>query len=322
MDNNLVMQERTKKKYSIVVIIPMYNSSETIKRALSSVANQSLPANRVIVIDDGSIDNSCKIVRGISSNFPIPLDLITQINSGPSSARNAGILKSTEDLVCFLDSDDEWIPKKLEKQVELYNLLVLEGKRVGIIDCFMRDISAAGIVIKNTPVLNGYHFKDFLVKNVIKGTPCVMIPREVFSEVGMFNENLRFSEDRMLWSYIAEKYEIFTVEDVLVNRYFGTDGNITSNINANYQLKKEFSMFFTKEFENKLTKNEIVCFKLHNLREFLTAFYKAKDYKKVIMCYQDMLAVSLSTIWIDGFYPTLKFLISYILQFKAVYNGK
>lgn len=299
----------------------MFNSATTINRALSSIANQTQLPDRVIVVDDGSSDNSFEVVKTISAEFPILLELITQSNAGPSAARNTGIYNSTEDLICFLDADDEWLPTKIKKQVYLYCSLLEQKKDVGIIECFMKDISEKKIIIQDNPVLNGHHFKDFLIRNVIKGTPCVMVPRKVLNEIGSFDEKLKFAEDRMLWSSIAEKYEIHTVEEVLVNRYFGTDGNITSNLSDNYQQKKEFSMLFTKKFKDKLSNKEIVRFQLLNLNEFLTTFYTAKNYEKVIMCYQDMLELSVSAIWVARFYPTLKLIMSVIhIRIKGIYN--
>ncbi|EPJ56259.1 MAG: hypothetical protein OFPI_00490 [Osedax symbiont Rs2] len=305
--------------YSIVVIIPMYNSENTIERALSSIAKQTVQADRVIVIDDGSTDSSCEMVRKHSKSKLISIDLISQKNSGPSAARNKGIESTTEDLVCFLDADDEWFSTKLEKQVALYTNLILRKRKIGIIECFSQDISGEVSIIRNSPILKGKHFKDFLLRNVIKATSCVMIPREVLNDVGGFNHNLKFSEDRMLWSIIAERYEIYTVEEVLINRYFGHAGNITSNPAVNYIYKKQFSRLFVDKFQSILSDSEITKFQILNINEFLTAFYRRKNYKKAIECYHDMLKISISTIWVARFYPTIKFLISVI---KLGINGK
>ncbi|MEH6446281.1 MAG: glycosyltransferase family A protein [Oceanospirillaceae bacterium] len=298
--------------YSVVVIIPMYNSASTIKRALSSLENQTVLVDRVVVIDDGSTDNSCEIVNQFSLKTSFTLDIIKQKNAGPSAARNTGIEHSIEDLIFFLDADDEWLPTKLEKQLELYASLIKSKKNVGLIDCFLDDIKDNISVIRMEPVFKGNHFKDFIIRNSIKGTSCVMVPRKVLEVVGGFDSNLKYAEDRMLWSSIAEKYELYTVEDILAKRYYGGEGNITSHPTKNYILKKKFIEFFISKFKSKLTEDEIVKFTLYNLNEFLVSFYSNKDYENVIVCYREMFEISNSTIWFSKFYPTAKYLVARI----------
>ena len=98
---------------NISVVIPTYNRRKTIGRSIDSVLNQTLFPSEIIVVDDGSTDGTCDYIQ---SNFP-SIRLLQQPNKGVSSARNMGIRSSNSDWVALLDSDDEWFPQKLEKQV-------------------------------------------------------------------------------------------------------------------------------------------------------------------------------------------------------------
>ena len=99
----------------ISVIIPTFNRAFLVKRAIQSVLNQSFQPYEIIVIDDGSIDGTGELIK---TEFPL-IKYIWQQNSGISHARNLGIQKSQGNWLAFLDSDDEWLPKKLEMQTRI-----------------------------------------------------------------------------------------------------------------------------------------------------------------------------------------------------------
>lgn len=115
--------------YDVSVVIPMYNSASTIVRALDSVQCQSVAVKEVIVIDDGSVDDSYYLVKQFSEKSILKIIIFQQKNSGVSAARNKGLSIATSEYVAFLDSDDEWLPYKIEKQMPLFNLpdVVLVG---------------------------------------------------------------------------------------------------------------------------------------------------------------------------------------------------
>ena len=98
---------------NISVVIPTFNRRQTIGRSIDSILNQTLFPSEIIVVDDGSTDGTSDYIQ---SNFP-SIRLLQQPNKGVSLARNMGIRSSNSDWVALLDSDDEWFPKKLEKQV-------------------------------------------------------------------------------------------------------------------------------------------------------------------------------------------------------------
>ena len=98
----------------ISVIIPTYNRADLVQRAIKSVLNQTKKPNEIIVVDDGSTDNTKQILK----NYPVKI--LYQKNKGVSSARNIGIKNAKYEFIAFLDSDDEWIEEKLEEQIKLH----------------------------------------------------------------------------------------------------------------------------------------------------------------------------------------------------------
>ena len=304
----------SKSDFTVAVIIPMYNSESTIVRSLLSIEKQSTLPEQVIIIDDGSVDSSKQVVTEYIKKSLLNIELLSQENAGPSSARNKGINAASEHLIAFLDADDEWHASKLEKQLALYADKSPNSK-VGIVECYMMDICNELRISRNSPTLSGNHFKDFINSNVIKGTPCVMAPRHVLQSCGGFDESLRFAEDRLLWSKIAVDYEIHTVPEVLVTRHFGSADNITSNPEKNYKFKKEFVAKFLKLFSFKLTSGEIREFKLSNIYDFMTVFYSKKDYGNTVLCFNDMVAVSFSSLYYKACYPLVKYLVA-LLKIK------
>ena len=107
---------RTQKdRMTVSAVIPAYNSGESIARAIESVLCQTYPADEIIVVDDGSTDNTAEMVQ----SFGERVIFIRQENAGASVARNTGIQAARFDWIAFLDADDEWVPEKLRLQVEL-----------------------------------------------------------------------------------------------------------------------------------------------------------------------------------------------------------
>ena len=107
---------------SVSVVIPTFNRKELVFQALDSVARQTCPPLEVIVVDDCSSDGTVEALR--AARFPFPVRIVSQAtNQGPAAARNAGILKAGGRYIAFLDSDDVWLPEKLERQVALFDAL-------------------------------------------------------------------------------------------------------------------------------------------------------------------------------------------------------
>ena len=293
------------EQLSVCVVIPMYNAAKTIVGALESLSQQSLHPHHVVVVDDGSQDEGAALVEAYAA--PYRLSLIRQQNQGPAAARNAGIMASSEDLVCFLDADDLWLPRKLELQLGCFMALRAEGRQVGIVDCFEVIHYANGKKQSASQIKCGSHFHDFIRNNIINGTSCVMAWREAIMAVGGFDTEIRFAEDRWLWTQIAHDYEVHTVPEVLSNRFIGTT-NITANPAKYYSHKLRFMEKYLARFGSELSRSQANLFVFQNLLEFLRAFSRLGEYRQVVDAFERMYRHSPAALGFDRGKPLLRYL--------------
>ena len=204
----------------VSVIIPTCNRACVITRALASVYAQTRAPDEVIVVDDGSVDNTEAIVR---DGFPNARYLY-QPNSGVSAARNAGIRAAAGEWIALLDSDDEWLPDKLQRQLQL-----ADGRPEHPL------IHTDEIWIRNGVRVNqgqrhrkqgGYIFRHCLPLCVISPS-AVMIRRELFDSIGMFDESLPACEDYELWLRICARYPVAYLEEPLIIKYGGHEDQLS-----------------------------------------------------------------------------------------------
>lgn len=205
--------------YSIDVVIPVYNGERYIIDAIASVDRQTYRPERIIVVDDGSTDNTEGLVSAYRGSTPI--DYIKKPNGGLSSARNAGIQRCTADLVALLDADDEWIEDKLEKQVEVF--LRSEFDNLAIVYCKYLiidengELSTEHHVTELDPTLRGQIFEKLLGGNLVTSSASgVLVRRDCFNQAGLFDETLKAAEDWDMWLRIAQSYEFDYVGQILV----------------------------------------------------------------------------------------------------------
>ena len=206
----------------ISVIIPTYNRILFLNRSIDSVLAQTLQPYEIIIVDDGSSDGTSEMIK---KNYP-NLKLICQENKGVSAARNIGVKASSGDWVCFLDSDDEWKKNKLSEQK-----IALE-KNVTYSFCHSNEEW-----IKNGKKINqkkkhkkygGNIFKHCL--DMCRVSPSsVMINKNVFKDIGLFNEDLIICEDYELWLRIFSHYKVLFIDEPLIIKYGGHEGQLSSS---------------------------------------------------------------------------------------------
>ena len=196
----------------VSVVIPTYNSGRYIRDAVDSVLGQTYENIEVIFIDDGSTDDTKDILQQYGSK----IRYVFQNNAGPSAARNNGIKLSSGEMVAFLDADDIWMPNKLELQVALMQ----QYNAVGLVGCGRYTIDSSGRIIAGPFITENCKDMRALLQNIMVrpmlGTPTVLIRRECFNKVGLFDESLRGAEDWKMWIKFAKCYQIRFVEEPLV----------------------------------------------------------------------------------------------------------
>tara|TARA_B100000519_G_scaffold107364_1_gene93040 strand:- start:164 stop:991 length:828 start_codon:yes stop_codon:yes gene_type:complete len=199
---------------NISVIIPTFNRKETLKRSIQSVAMQSYTPYEIIVIDDGSDDGTKEWLK---DNFP-NVKYIYQMNSGVSSARNKGIKFARGDWIALLDSDDEWLPSKLKDQANEIELNPA-AKFLHTNEIWIRNGVRVNQMKKHKKY-GGYIFEKCL--DMCRISPSsVLIKKDIFDEIGMFDETLKVCEDYDLWLRFASKYPVHFLDQPLIKKYGG-----------------------------------------------------------------------------------------------------
>ena len=205
-------------RLSISVVIPTYNRVHLIMDALDSVVAQSRPVGEIIVVDDGSTDDTEAIVKSWSANVEPEMSVayVRQDNAGGNVARNRGIEQAKGDLIAFLDSDDVWAFDKLGKQVA-----VLEANpEFGAVYCGVREVVIGANDPPEVPVRaypQGDLLDAILVSDVTAPTSCYVVRREVFETAGMFDTSLQARQDWDMWIRIAKDFKIGAVPEALTD---------------------------------------------------------------------------------------------------------
>ncbi len=220
--------EIAQKRSKVSVVIPTYNRVSTVVRAIESVLTQTYQDLEIIVVDDGSTDNTHEVIRRLHD--PRLRYIRHDGNRGGSAARNTGIEASTGEYIAFLDSDDEWLPQKLEKQVYL---LQRSDSSVGAVYSGFVVINEHGERTNiSIPKYRGAILKDLFSVNSVGTVSTVMIRRECVSQVGAFDSAMVSCQDWDMWIRLAKHYKFDFVPEVLVYYHFGHNGQITKDWRA------------------------------------------------------------------------------------------
>jgi len=222
-----------KKDLLISVVIPTFNRKEKTLRAINSVLDQDYKNLEIILVDDGSTDGTAEFL----SEKELPIKVIKKTNGGVSSARNFGIKNATGKYIALLDSDDTWLPEKIRKQVDCFsnnpNICLIYTDQYLNID---------GKNLEQTRFQRNAPNKRMSLPGFVDFTPIhtstVLIKKEVFDAVGLFNENLKIHEDSELWNRISDYGEFTFVEEPLSVYYWESDAeHITATKNKKKFLK-------------------------------------------------------------------------------------
>ena len=205
----------------VSVIIPAYNHGRYLSQAIQSVQEQTYRDFEIIVVDDGSTDNT----RDVVVSFGHSVTYIRQENSGPSSARNSGIRAARGQYVAFLDADDRWEAAFLERMVAALHA----HPAAGAVYCGFRYLDELDNPLKVSVcrVVPPDRFRSELVRQCWLSTCSVVARAQCYRECGYFDESLRACEDYDMWLRLSERYEFVGVPEVLV--WYRRIGNNTTD---------------------------------------------------------------------------------------------
>ena len=205
----------------VSVIIPTFNRSEVVGRAVDSVLNQTFRDFECIVVDDGSTDATDTVLKGFANRIKV----IKTENKGVSAARNLGAELSRGTLIAFLDSDDEWKPQKLQKQL---GFMQKSGFRISQTD--ETWVRGGKFVNKSAKYIrpSGNIFYNCL--EVCAVTPSsVMMEKTLFFEYGGFDETFPVCEDYDLWLRMSLNEEFGLIDEPLIIKYGGNEDQLSNS---------------------------------------------------------------------------------------------
>ena len=252
----------------ISVVIPVFNKGFILNETLNSVLQQTFTNFEIIIINDGSIDNSLEVLSKFNDSR---IYVYSQENKGAAAARNLGIEKSNGEFIAFLDADDYWFPNHLEELIKLSeqypncgcycSRYQIKNTKNSILNPTFKNISSEFIGIVENYFASNHPFKINITLNQ-------MIPKKIVTEMGGFTEEVTNGQDLELWTKIGIKYPI-----AVHNKITAIYNNYLLNTLSKNSFKTMKLMDF-KQFEFEENKNP----DLKNFLDFHRVFY-AKHYK-------------------------------------------
>jgi glycosyltransferase involved in cell wall biosynthesis len=206
----------------VTVIVPAWNAASTLGATLRSAARQTHRNLEILIVDDGSTDETAEIARRFCEIEP-RARLIKKENGGPASARNAGIEEARGDWIAPLDSDDLWHPEKIERQLRTF---ASASPKVGLVYCWYRSIDTHDRIVGMswTPVFEGPVFDRHLECNFVGTGSTPLIRRAALGSLRYRTEILPGAEDLLLQLEIAKRYEFACTRAFLVGYRVGARG--------------------------------------------------------------------------------------------------
>jgi len=221
----------------VSIIIPSYNCERYVSEAIESALAQTYKNIEIIVVDDGSTDNTESAVKPYVNR----VQYIKKSNGGPASARNIGIKHAKGEFLAFLDADDCWRPEKIEKQMSAMK----RYPKVGMVACHQYVTNSEMQIIGEVKYPNyskrSIFIKQMIVRNGAGGGSGCLIRGSSIKKVGLFDENLRGTEDWDMWLRIVMEYDIYFVDEFLVKARL-LNNSVSSPANTAKMLHNELKL--------------------------------------------------------------------------------
>ena len=263
------------------VIIPLYNKASYVAKAISSVLNQTFKDYELVVVDDGSKDDSAKIAEQTIKDHDHCV-LIRQGNAGVSLARNNGVAASQGEYLCFLDADDWWEPmflEEMEKLIEEFPEAGVFGVNYTIVNESKRKTRVAQVGVDKSFEKGYINYCQVYAKTMYMPLTSisVAIPRIVFDEMKGFPDGIKLGEDFMLWIRIAMKYKVAFLNKPL--SFYNQDVDVANRGVGRLHKPKEHMIwnmsFLAEEEKNNSDYKQL----MDNLRTFeLLPYFVSKVY--------------------------------------------
>jgi len=263
----------------ISVIIPTYNRAHLIGRAIKSVLNQTYQDFEVIVVDDGSTDNTQEIIKKFQEQDKGVRNIRHEKNNGSAAARNSGIKAAKGEYIAFQDSDDEWLPEKLYKHMMIFKKV---EKKIGVVySGFWKIRNGKKLYIPSPHVFQkeGNIHKELLKGNFI-GMPASVVRKECFTKIGNFDIKIPHLEDWELWIRISKYYEFKYIPEPLMISYY-----IQGSVNEKSILEgiRVLDFIIKKHYEDFNKNKKLLSKHMYYIGSFLCLNYNFPEGKKYLI---------------------------------------
>jgi len=238
----------------VSVVIPTYNRPNRLRRALDSIENQTYGNLETIVVDDHSDKEMHPITQDYSSSCNIR-HLRHEENRGANAARNSGIETASGDFIAFLDDDDTWEPKKIEKQVS-----TAQESEAGVVYTGIKHIGSGGETLQETiPDEVEDITTKLLYKNVVGSFSTVMVDADTIEVAGLPDESFPIWQDKEWYVRLSQHCSFTPVSELLVNHHRGGESRISENFDSIEEALPKFLNKFEDEIEQRgvLTRRRI-----------------------------------------------------------------
>jgi glycosyltransferase involved in cell wall biosynthesis len=225
---------------TVSAIITTYNYAQFITTAIESVLNQTRRPDEIVVVDDGSTDQTAGLVAGYAAQG---VRYVLKENGGAGSARNRGLRETTGDLVLFLDADDQWFPDKLALQLAHLARYPAAGLVTGG-ECQVFEWGQPPYVLRRPARGAARLYPQVLIENNIGNPSLTLVRRACFDRVGVFDEGLRLGQDWDMWIRIAREFPVGVVDAPLItflrHRQSLTAGQVQARYASNRTIQRRY----------------------------------------------------------------------------------
>lgn len=292
----------------ISVVIPTHNRGDLIGRAIESVLNQTYKDIEVVIVSDGSTDNTEEVVKKYQKKYNNIQLISVHPNKGANNARNEGIKAAQGEYVAFLDDDDDWELDKLEAQMEVFK----KDESIGLVYTGIKIIYVNEDI--NYKSLSGYRgdlSKEILIRNVIGATSSVVVKKEVLEKSGYFDIEMPAKQDYDLWIRACQYTKVDFVSAPKLNYYNYTggkqiSGSVDKHEKAVALMNKKYDSLFSRltDEERKLQQSNLntsianVALRNNNKKTAFKYSYKAFKKKPSLKKFGYMSATPLPFSWL------------------------
>ena len=221
------------------IIVPAYNAARYLPAAIESVIAQTFEDWRILLVDDGSTDNTAELVAPFIQQLGEKLKYIYQPNAGLPAARNTAIRNSSAQFLALLDADDIWLPCRMSESLKSFE----NRPQLGLTYGFVSRIDPDGVVIdtfdRRQKHGEGRIAPYIYMRRIDLPCPTITFRRKCIDEVGLFDENMRATEDRDLWLRIALRYEVALVAEIIA-LYRISPGSMSADLGRMLKAQRHF----------------------------------------------------------------------------------